>query len=167
MPPPSSSPTPSTSSTSWWSAAKNKLTPTKDLTPAQQVILDVKRTEKEREKAEKEYLKKSNKGSMPPKDPTTTEEWPAAGETKYTDPAFLNLTPNPSPGRVPAPSKGSPSFTAPNLTPSPNRNNRISNNAAGGSPGIEQPPIYAQFNGQGGLDVHLTLISIAKRYVHW
>ncbi|KAJ3802888.1 hypothetical protein GGU11DRAFT_752515 [Lentinula aff. detonsa] len=187
MPNPQSSqpPSPSSNVVSWWSAAKNRLTPTKDkdLTPAQQVILDVKRTEKEREKAEKEYqreMKKSNKGKE--------KEWPAAAETKYSDPAFFNLnvpqtptpqhrrtgsptspSPNPtsSPGRIlGSPSAtGSParSFTAPNLTPSPNRS--TTSTGAGASPGrAEQPPLYAQFNPQGGLDVHLTLITIAKRF---
>ncbi|KAJ3987312.1 hypothetical protein F5890DRAFT_1405450 [Lentinula detonsa] len=187
MPNPQSSqpPSPSSNVVSWWSAAKNRLTPTKDkdLTPAQQVILDVKRSEKEREKAEKEYqreMKKSNKGKE--------KEWPAAAETKYSDPAFFNLnvpqtptpqhrrtgsptspSPNPtsSPGRIlGSPSAtGSParSFTAPNLTPSPNRS--TTSTGAGASPGrAEQPPLYAQFNPQGGLDVHLTLITIAKRF---
>ncbi|KIK59904.1 hypothetical protein GYMLUDRAFT_245092 [Collybiopsis luxurians FD-317 M1] len=185
-PPPSRSqtlPNPETtsqpSSPSWWTAAKNRLTPTKDkdLTPAQQVIQDVKRSEKEREKAEKEYqkeLKRSSKGK--------DKDWPAVADNKYSDPSFLNLnvpqTPTPqhrrsgsptsnsasSPGRVlGSPSaSGSParSFTAPNLTPSPNRST-----ASNASPGrADQPPIYAQFNAQGGLDVHLTLITIAKRF---
>ncbi|KAJ3977766.1 hypothetical protein EV361DRAFT_532027 [Lentinula raphanica] len=178
---------PSSNVASWWSAAKNRLTPTKDkdltLTPAQQVVLDVKRSEKEREKAEKEYqkeLKKNSKGKE--------KEWPAAAETKFSDPAFFNLnvpqtptpqhrrtdsptspSPNPisNPGRVlGSPSAtGSParSFTAPNLTPSPNRS--TASTGAGASPGrAEQPPLYAQFNPQGGLDVHLTLLTIAKRF---
>lgn len=175
------SPAQSIGATSWWSAAKNRLTPTKDkdkdLTPAQKVIVDVKRSEKEREKAEREYqkeIKRSNKGK--------DKDWPAITDSKYVDPAFLNLnvpqtptpqqhrrtgsptspSPNPSaPNRVNlgSPASGSParSFTAPNLTPSPNRS------TTSGVGGGDQPPLYAQFNTQGGLDVHLTLITIAKR----
>ncbi|KAF5391409.1 hypothetical protein D9757_001909 [Collybiopsis confluens] len=168
------------SPTSWWSATRNRLTPTKDLTPAQQVIQDAKRIEREREKAEKEYqkeLKRSSRGK--------DKDWPSISDNKYSDPAFLNLnvppastpqhkrsgsptSPSPnatsSPGRVlGSPSAtGSParSFTAPNLTPSPNRST-----ASNASPGrADQPPLYAQFNAQGGLDVHLTLITIAKRF---
>ncbi|KAJ4487979.1 hypothetical protein J3R30DRAFT_3695629 [Lentinula aciculospora] len=181
--PESSQPSSPSSNVSWWSAAKNRLTPTKDkdLTPAQQVILDVKRGEKEREKAEKEYqkeIKRSSKGKE--------KEWPAVAETKYSDPAFFNLnvpqTPTPqhrrtgsptspspntnsSPGRVlGSPSaSGSParSFAAPNLTPSPNRS--TTSTGAGASPGRdEQPPLYAQFNPQGGLDVHLTFEKLEK-----
>ncbi|KAE9400797.1 hypothetical protein BT96DRAFT_919254 [Gymnopus androsaceus JB14] len=181
MPDPQSSQPSSPSS--WWSAAKNRLTPTKDkdLTPAQQVIVDMKRSEKEREKAEKEYqkeIKRSSKGK--------DKDWPAVSENKFSDPAFLNLnvpqTPTPQHRRTGSPTSPSPnppsssarvlgspsasgsparSFTAPNLTPSPNR----STTSVGASPGrADQPPLYAQFNPQGGLDVHLTLITIAKRF---
>ncbi|KAJ3867214.1 hypothetical protein EV359DRAFT_78780 [Lentinula novae-zelandiae] len=184
--PESSQPSSPSSNVSWWSAAKNRLTPTKDkdLTPAQQVIIDVKRSEKDRERAEREFqkeVKRLSKGKE--------KEWPAVAETKYSDPAFFNLNvpqtptpqhrrtgsptspspnPNSSPGRVlGSPSAtGSParSFTAPNLTPSPNRS--TTSTGAGASSGrAEQPPLYAQFNPQGGLDVHLTLITIAKRQV--
>ena len=61
----------------WWTATKNKLTPTKDkdkeLTPAQQVIADAKAKEKD---------KRKSKGY---------DNWPANGAAKYQDPALTSL----------------------------------------------------------------------------
>ena len=159
-PPPSRSqttttPSPSGSqkeSSNWWTAAKNKLTPTKDkepLTPAQQVIQDAKAREK-----------KGGKGKE--------KEWPANAQGKYNDPAFANLNipvapptrkPVPSSPSSPTPSRPSLSNMPPNLTPSPMRTDTISS-----SPSHEAPPMYAQFNTQGTLDVPGTLLAIAKRF---
>ena len=59
----------------WWSAAKNKLTPTKDkeLTPAQQIVLDTKAREKERRKSK-------------------DKDWPSNGKSKYHDPTYQSLS---------------------------------------------------------------------------
>ncbi|KAF9001200.1 hypothetical protein BDQ17DRAFT_1358903 [Cyathus striatus] len=165
-PPPSRSqttstpPSPSNSEkdrTRWWTAAKQRLTPTKDkepLTPAQQIIQEAKAREKE--------SKKNVKG----KEREKSAEWPANPQSKYSDPAFSSLTlpPPPPPQRRPVPtSPSSPtpsrSNMAPVLTPSPMRSSE-----AASSPGREGPPIYAQFNGQGALDVPGTLLTIAKRF---
>ncbi|KAF4613204.1 hypothetical protein D9613_010916 [Agrocybe pediades] len=147
-------------SSNWWTAAKNKLTPTKEpLTPAQQVIQEAKQKEKEKEKE-----KKKDKGKEKDKD----KEWPANSQSKFTDPAFANLhIPVAPPARKPAPpspssptpSRPSISNMPPNLTPSPMR-------ASDGtsSPSREPPPVYAQFNAQGGLDIPGTLLAIAKRF---
>ena len=52
------------SETSWWSAAKNKLTPTKEpLTPAQQIIREAKAREKERDKKGKGKARASTQRS--------------------------------------------------------------------------------------------------------
>ena len=138
-------PSPSTShkEPSWWTAAKNRLTPTKEpLTPAQQVIQETKAREKE-----KKLLKGKEK------------EWPASSQSKYNDPAFLNLTiPANPPQRRPvptSPSSPTPSRLAQTLTPSPGRSN---------SPSGEARPLYAQFNVQGTLDVPGTLLIITKRF---
>lgn len=157
-PPPSRSqtmpnpPSPSSSQkdgTSWWTAAKNKLTPTKELTPAQQVIQDAKSREK-----------KQSKG----KDKEKEKDLTLNTQHKYTDAALLNLN-TPQQPRRPAPgSPASPtpsrSNMAPNLSPSPMR----SGEAGSSSPSREAPPLYAQFNAQGTLDVHVTLLTIAKRF---
>ncbi|KII91568.1 hypothetical protein PLICRDRAFT_105554 [Plicaturopsis crispa FD-325 SS-3] len=156
MPAPGTSPSNSTKENpSWWTAAKNRLTPTKDkepLTPAQQVIHETKA----REKTEK----KNGKGKE--------KEWPASSQSKYTDPAFLNLAPPTGPPRRPAPS--SPSSPTPSrpinaaappiLTPSPMRPTE----GDASSPSREPLPLYAQFNAQGTLDVPGTLLTIAKRF---
>ncbi|KIM41283.1 hypothetical protein M413DRAFT_445320 [Hebeloma cylindrosporum] len=151
------SPSNSQKETNWWTAAKNKLTPTKDkepLTPAQQVIQDAKAREK-----------KGGKG----KDKEKEKEWPSNSQGKYNDPAFANLNipvapptrkPVPSSPSSPTPSRPSLSNMPPNLTPSPMR----TTDTISSSPSREAPPMYAQFNAQGTLDVPGTLLAIAKRF---
>ncbi|KXN92766.1 hypothetical protein AN958_03404 [Leucoagaricus sp. SymC.cos] len=146
---------------SWWTAAKNRLTPTKDkesLTPAQQVIQDAKAREKEQKRS-------IGKG----KEKATPSEWPASSQAKFSDPSFnnLNLPPvspqgRPAPGSPvsPTPSRPNLSNMVPNLTPSPMRS--VDNLSV--SPSREAPPLYAQFNEQGTLDIAGTLITIAKRF---
>ncbi|KAJ7094664.1 hypothetical protein B0H15DRAFT_881966 [Mycena belliarum] len=165
-PPPSRSqsldpPSPSSSqkeSGGWWTAAKNRLTPTKELTPAQQVIQEAKTREKE---------KKNSKGKE--------KEWPANAQAKFTNPSLTSLIPPPQ--RRPAPNASSPTTPSPtpsrphvptanmppNLTPSPMRYD-----ASSSSPRErerEVPPLYAHFDETTGtLDVHVTLLTIAKRF---
>ncbi|KAJ6628725.1 hypothetical protein B0H10DRAFT_1989011 [Mycena sp. CBHHK59/15] len=166
-PPPSRSqsmdpPSPSSSqkeSGGWWAAAKNRLTPTKDkdLTPAQQVIQEAKAREKE---------KKNGKGKE--------KEWPANAQAKYTNPTYTNLVPPPQRRPVPSPSSPtSPTPTPsrphvfhanmpPNLTPSPMRHDPSSSSSPREK---ESPPLYAHFDEiTGTLDVHVTLLTIAKRF---
>ena len=80
--------------TSWWSAVKSRLTPTKDPpTPAQQIILDAKVRDKDN--------KKNAKGKEKQKE----KEWPANSQGKFTDPAFVNINIPTTPiRRVPEPS---------------------------------------------------------------
>jgi hypothetical protein len=157
--PPSPSNSQKESGTSWWSAAKNRLTPTKDPpTPAQQIILDAKARDKDN--------KKNAKGKEKEKE----KEWPANAQGKFTDPAFVNLNipttpvrrvpvPSSSPSS-PTPSRPSLSNMPPNLTPSPMR----TTDTLSSSPSREAPPLYAQFTSQGTLDVPGTLLMIAKRF---
>nr|GAT59902.1 predicted protein [Mycena chlorophos] len=132
----------------WWAAAKNRLTPSKDskdLTPAQQVIQDTKAKEKE---------SKKNKGKDKEK------EWPA----KYSNPSYTSLVPpsyrsapSPSSPSTPPPSRPQNSNLPPNLTPSPMRHDSPRQ--------TEAPPLYAHFDETTGtLDVHVTLLTIAKRF---
>lgn len=149
------SPSNSQKESSWWSAAKNKLTPTKEpLTPAQQIIIDAKAREKEKKGS-------SSKGKG--------KEWPSNAQSKFNDPAFANLNipvappqrrPVPSLSPSPTPSRPSLSNMPPNLTPSPMR----TIDSLSSSPSREAPPIYAQFNPQGTLDVSGTLLAIATRF---
>ncbi|KAL4072241.1 hypothetical protein J3A83DRAFT_4093118, partial [Scleroderma citrinum] len=143
--------------TSWWSAAKNRLTPTKEkeaLTPAQQIIHEVKTRDKEKK------ITKSRDKTRPPSTPGDTSD--------------LNLK---IPPGGPQPRTSSPTSPSPNKTPvrlSPQPATRPSVNLSpislqrgpspGGSPAREQPPIYATFTPSGTLDVPGTLLVIAKRF---
>jgi len=135
---------------SWWTNAKNKLTPTKDLTPAQQVIQDTKTREKEKERERKT---------------SKTKEKDRPGNSRLSsdgNPAFFNLqTPHQIPRRPVPTSPASPtpaSALPPNLTPSPLRSIEAS------PAGKDNLPLYATFDPQGTLDVPTTLLTIAKRF---
>ena len=149
---------------SWWSAAKNRLTPTKEpLTAAQQVIQDTKEKEK-REKKEAKKVEKDRKRSV---------DWPAVPENKFTNPTLLSLATPPKPSSKgsslsapPSPTPGAqglPSSLPPSLAPSPLRT-PDSRNSPSRSPSREPPPLYTQFTDQGSLDVPGTLLVIARRF---
>ncbi|KAL0945915.1 hypothetical protein HGRIS_012198 [Hohenbuehelia grisea] len=106
-PPPARSqtlpPSPSNSqkeSTSWWSAAKNRLTPTKEpLTPAQQVIQDTKAREKEEKKRAKELASiEKDMGKGKGRD---RSEWPADPVAKFTNSALASMQPSSAALHVP------------------------------------------------------------------
>ncbi|KAI0316889.1 hypothetical protein OF83DRAFT_1172482 [Amylostereum chailletii] len=160
MDPPSPATSQKEGSPSWWVAAKNRLTPTKDpLTPAQQVVQETKEKDKKGKKEAKKQDKRERKKS---------NDWPTSSETKYADPAFLNLTTPPGPPRRPPPSSpssptpGAPKHTSlpPSLAPSPLR----SGASQTASPSREATPLYAQFNEQGTLDLPGTLLVVARRF---
>lgn len=141
---------------SWWNAAKNRMTPTKELTPAQQVVQETKAKEK-----------KGSKGKGKEKE----QDWLSNARLNGSDPSFLGsdlggASPSPVPRSLPGspasptPVRHSASMQAPNLSSSPMR----SNDNLSSSPSRETPPVYAQFNSQGALDVHGTLLTIAKRF---
>ncbi|KAG1740536.1 uncharacterized protein EDB91DRAFT_1028366, partial [Suillus paluster] len=163
--PPSPAHSQKESGPSWWTAAKARLTPTKDkepLTPAQQVIEETKAREKDT---------KNTKGKE--------KEWPASSASKYTSPAYLNLKipPGGPPPRTSSPTSPTParppiSRTPVNLSPAPVTQAPINLSPAslqrgtspGGSPAREPPPLYASFTPSGTLDVPGTLLLIAKRF---
>ena len=141
------SPTPSQKEKEgWFTAVKNRLTPTKEkelLTPAQQIIQETKAKDKE---------KKKDKGKGKEVEKDQKPEWPATPSRKYSDPAFLNLAQSASPELVTPPRPiGQNGY----MTPSPGRS--VDSNRDG-------PPLYAQFNEQGVLDVPDTLLTIARRF---
>ena len=166
--PPTDPPSPSPSSSqrdngvsSWWNAAKNRLTPTKEpLTAAQQVIQDAKEKEK-REKKESKKMEKGRKHSA---------DWPAVPENKLNNPTLLSLVTPPKPSQKgaslsapPSPTPGAPSSLPPSLAPSPLRTDSH-NGSPSRSPSREPPPLYTQFTDQGSLDVPSTLLVIARRF---
>jgi hypothetical protein len=154
-------PSPSSSqkeSASWWAAAKNRLTPTKDpLTPAQQVIQETKSREKEKEKERK--AQKKDKRS---KSKDSDKEWPASPERKYTDPTYMKLNVPQTPATVQQVQQRSSSPSS----PSPLRHNTPSSLAASPQRGTDgdSSPLYAQFSSEGDLDVSSTLLTIARRF---
>lgn len=142
--------------TNWWMAAKNRLTPTKEkepLTPAQQIIQEVKTREKE---------KKNPKAKEKDKPAPTTP-----GNL-----ANLKLPPGRSQTRTSSPTSPSPNKTPVRLSPQPAAQPPVNLSpislqrgpSPGGSPAREQPPIYAKFAPSGTLDVPGTLLVIAKRF---
>ncbi|KAL4251061.1 hypothetical protein ABKN59_006210 [Abortiporus biennis] len=155
----------------WWAVAKSRLTPTKEpLTPAQQIIQDTKAREKELEKEKKELEKerkeaeKEMKKQYKKQEKQRSKEWPSSPENKFEDPAFANLGVPAGPPRQmsasPSPMRAGSSNT-PSLAPSPLRTLSNDGNA---SPSRQAPPLYAQFNSQGTLDVPGTLLVIAQRF---
>lgn len=159
---------------SWFSAVKDKLTPTKEpLTPAQLIIHETKAREKEILKEEKKLEKEKKEVEKEMKKITKKQskqrsgDWPSSPEGKFNDPAFLNLQPPPPvqpPMRQMTSSPGSSSparqnSMPPSLAPSPMRND-----AGSSSPSRHGPPLYAQFNGDGALDFPATLLTIAGRF---
>ncbi|KAI0752653.1 hypothetical protein C8Q80DRAFT_1267172 [Daedaleopsis nitida] len=162
---PATPPSPSSSQKEggWWSLAKQKLTPTKDpLTPAQQIIQETKARDKEMVKEQKKIQKIEKKQK--------SKEWPTTPEGKFEDPAFITLGLAAPPVRPmsAAPSSPSPNprgavSIPPSLAPSPLRGGD-SEMELGTSPSRAAPPMYAQFNAQGALDVPGTLLTIAKRF---
>ncbi|KAI0342459.1 hypothetical protein BDW22DRAFT_1395440 [Trametopsis cervina] len=176
MTPPVAPSTPSPSSSpkdagGWLSAVKSRLTPTKDpLTPAQQIIQDTKAREKEMEKEEKKLEKERKEAEREMKKQTKKQtkqrsgEWPSSPEGKLHDPAFLQLSQPPQAQRSmislpPSPTPVRQHSMPPSLAPSPMRSNDGSS-----SPSRAGPPLYAQFNTQGALDVAATLLTIASRF---
>ncbi|KAF7352698.1 hypothetical protein MVEN_01235700 [Mycena venus] len=119
-----------------------------------QVIQEAKAREKE---------KKNSKGKE--------KEWPANSQAKYSNPSLTSLVPPPQ--RRPVPGSASPTTPTrpqipnanmpPNLTPSPMRPDTISSSPREREK--EVPPLYAHFDETTGtLDVHVTLLTIAKRF---
>ena len=166
--PPMENPSPTASQrdsavSSWWNAAKNRLTPTKEpLTAAQQVVQETKEKQK-RDKKEAKKVERERKRSS---------DWPAVPENKFNNPTLLSLVtpPKPSPKSAslsapPSPTPGAqglPSSLPPSLAPSPLRDSR--NASPSRSPSREPPPLYTQFTDQGSLDVPGTLLIVARRF---
>ncbi|KAG6334701.1 hypothetical protein ID866_4380 [Astraeus odoratus] len=141
--------------TSWWTAAKNRLTPTKEkepLTPAQQIIQEVKARDKD---------KKITKGKQGPTSaPNSGSDLNLKIPSGGPQPRTYSPT-SPSPHRTPVRLSPQPATQPPvNLSPISLQRGP----SPGGSPAREQPPLYATFTPSGTLDVPGTLLTIAKRF---
>jgi len=173
--------------TGGWLGLMKKLTPTKDLTPAQQIINETKAKEKERDKERKREDKDREK--------ERGHEWPSTAKAKLSDPTYLSLStagggsihsPSSSPTGMrlgPAHSPGaytpfgSPrqtltsqnGFAPTPVTPTSNRPRTPTHGPPGSSPILsstsnEPPPIYAVFTPSGSLDLPGTLITVTRRF---
>ena len=145
--PPESSASPSPSQKEgWFAAVKSKLTPTKEkelLTPAQQIVQETKAKEKEKKKDKGKERESSLNGKNQAFPGLTT----SGIVTPQRVPSTMTLD---SPSPAPAPFGRSPQSQA--MSPMLD------------SPARDGPPIYAQFNPQGTLDVPTTLLTIARRF---
>ena len=159
---PPTTPSPSASqreSGTWWAAAKNKLTPTKDpLTPAQQIIQEAKSREKEKEKE-----RKSQKKEKRTKSKDSEKEWPASPERKYTDPSYMKLNVPQTPVTVQQVQPWSLSPSSPSPMPRSNPSS-LAASPLRGPDSKASPPLYAQFSSDGVLDVPSTLLAVARRF---
>ncbi|PVF93633.1 hypothetical protein CPB86DRAFT_789892, partial [Serendipita vermifera] len=131
----------------WWQHAKNRMSGTRELTPAQQIIQDTKVKDKE---------SKKNKGKEP-KTPTK----------KMSDPSILHLDIPQGSGGYHAgsnsPGSRSPSHEGPSReATTPTRDNGVS--AATRLSKDDNPPTYAKFTPSGTLDIPETLLTIARRF---
>lgn len=154
--PPSPSASQKENAGGWWAAAKNKLGASKEkepLTPAQQVIHEAK--------VRDQGGRPNGKGKEREAQGWFATDSGASLNLNLALPDSNNLT---TPRKPVTPTNSSPNNSnnvfrpapPPDLTPSPMRN--------GGSPSREPPPLYAQFNGAGTLDVPGTLLVIARRF---
>ncbi|KAI5888660.1 uncharacterized protein SCHCODRAFT_02637333 [Schizophyllum commune H4-8] len=76
---------------SWWAAAKSKLMPTKELTPAQNVIEETRAREKEEAKAREREQKVREKEEMKAAKKGKDGGWPASTSSHDNDPALSAL----------------------------------------------------------------------------
>jgi hypothetical protein len=143
----------------WWSAAKSRLTPTKELTPAQQIIQETKVKNKTGEKELKRLHKEKKRATvdpnlnlnlnlnLPQQQPTSR---PSSAPTSPGALSTSNVSTNPGPG------SSTTKLGVADRAPSPN--------SATGNASKDSPPLYAKFDSTGRLDIPETLLAIARRF---
>jgi hypothetical protein len=147
------SPSPKEGGTSWWAAAKSKFTSTREpLTPAQQIIQETKAKEKE----EKKKVKGKERDKSPNASRSNFNEFPPPNlspRIPHHQPASLSsYSPSRSMPNSPKISASVPPPSSPRPAEAPP------------SPSREPPPLYAQFNSHGVLDIPNTLLVVARRF---
>ena len=139
----------------WWSAAKSRLTPTKELTPAQQIIQETKVKNKSEEKVLKKRVKEKKRATMDPnlnlsipEQPTTSR--PNSAPSSPGDISISNVSSNPALGS--------------STTKLAILDRATSPNSAVANASKDSPPLYAKFDSTGRLDIPETLLAIARRF---
>jgi len=137
---------------SWWSATKSRLTPTKDLTPAQQIIQETKVKNKTEEK---KLHKERKRATM---DPTLNLNIPQQQPTSRASSAPS------SPGAISNSNVSSNPALGSSTTKLAVADRASSPNSAAASASKDSPPLYAKFDSTGRLDIPETLLAIARRF---
>ena len=136
----------------WWSTAKARLTPTKELTPAQQIIQETKVRNKVEDK---EYKKREREKRRATMDPNLNLGIPQQPSTSRP-----NSAPS-SPGAI----SNSNVSSNPGLASSTTKLDRVpSPNSAAVNASKDSPPLYAKFDSTGRLEIPETLLTIARRF---
>jgi len=139
----------------WWSTAKARLTPTKELTPAQQIIQETKVKNKTEEKGHKKLEKGKKRATMDPNLNLNIPQQPPTSRPSSapSSPGALsnsNVSSNPGFGS---------STTKLAVT-----DRASSPNSAVANASKDSPPLYAKFDPTGRLDIPDTLLAIARRF---
>lgn len=139
----------------WWSAAKTRLTPTKELTPAQQIAQETKVKNKVEEKEHKKRDKEKKRVTM---DPNLNLSLPYQRPTSRP-----NSAPS-SPGAISNSNVSSNAAPGSSTTKLAVADRASSPNSAAANPSKDSPPLYAKFDSTGRLDIPETLLAIARRF---
>ena len=139
----------------WWSAAKTRLAPAKELTPAQQVIQETKVKNKTEEKGHKKREKEKRRATM---DPNLNLNIPQQQSTSRPSTAPS------SPGAISISNVSSNPGLGSSTTKLGVTDRASSPNSAAASTSKDSPPLYAKFDPTGRLDIPETLLAIARRF---
>jgi len=137
----------------WWSTAKARLTPTKELTPAQQIVQETKVKNKSEEKVLKKRERKRatmdpNLNLGIPEQPPTSR--PSSAPSSPGAISNSNVSSNPA--------MGSSTTKLAMLDRATSPNSGVANTSK------DSPPLYAKFDSTGRLDIPETLLAIARRF---
>jgi hypothetical protein len=141
----------------WWSAAKTRLTPTKELTPAQQIIQETK----VKNKTEDKVLKKRDKEK---KRPTVDPNLNLNLNIPEHPPTSRPNSAASSPGAVSNSNVSSNPILGSSTTKLSILDRASSPNSGVANASKDSPPLYAKFDSTGRLDIPETLLAIARRF---
>ena len=141
----------------WWSAAKSRITPTKELTPAQQIIQETKVKNKAEEKVLKKRVKEKKRTTMDPNlnlNLNIPEQLPTSRPSSAAS----------SPGAISNSNVSSTLALGSSTTKLAMLDRASSPNSAVANASKDSPPLYAKFDSTGRLDIPETLLAIARRF---
>jgi len=139
----------------WWSTAKTRLTPTKELTPAQQIVQETKVKSKTEEKVLKKRDKEKKRPTMDPNLNLSIPEHPPISRPNSA---------SSSPGAISNSNVSSNPVLGSSTTKLSILDRASSPNSAVANASKDSPPLYAKFDSTGRLDIPETLLAIARRF---